>query len=46
MRDDHAVNRASARDRNAIDDAIDRIAEKFETGNERNIEIGRAQLGA
>ena len=46
MCDDHAVNRTFGRNRNSIDNAISGIPEKFETGNQRNIEIAALQLGA
>src|SRR5229473_1351565 len=37
--DDNAVNRAVRRNRNAVHDPVDWVAEKFETRNERNIEL-------
>src|SRR6266487_493474 len=39
MGDDHAVNRAGRRNGNIIHDSVNRVAQKFETGHERNIEL-------
>jgi len=39
MCNDHAVNRAYGRDRNIINNPVDRVAQKFETGNKSNIEL-------
>jgi len=39
MRDDHAVNRAGRRNGNVIHDSVNRVAYKFETGDEGNIEL-------
>jgi len=39
MRNDNAVNGPSRRNGNIIDDSIDRVAQKFETGNKSNIEL-------
>ena len=39
MRNDNAVNGPSRRNGNTIDDSIDRVAQKFETGNKSNIEL-------
>src|SRR6266513_2743722 len=36
---DHAVNRAGRRNGDIIHDSINRVAKKFETGDERNIEL-------
>jgi hypothetical protein len=39
MRNDNAVNGPSRRNGNIINDSIDRVAQKFETGNKSNIEL-------
>jgi len=39
MRNDNAVNGPSRRNGNIIDDSIDRVAQKFETGNKSNIDL-------
>ena len=41
-----AVNGAVGRNGNAVDDPIDRIAQKFETGYERKIKITQRKLPA
>src|SRR5207244_2564878 len=44
--DDNAINRAVRRNRNAVHDPVDWVAEKFETRNERNIELATGKLRA
>ena len=39
MRDYYAVNRAVGRNRNVVNDPIDRVAQKFEAGNKRDVEL-------
>src|SRR5215470_16828855 len=39
MRDDHAVNRAVRCNGNTINDSINRVAQKFEAGDKRNIAL-------
>ena len=46
MSDANAVNRPVGSDRNAIDDPVNRITQKFETRNQRNIEITARELRA
>ena len=46
MRDNHAVNRAVGSDRCMINDPVNRISEKFETGNERNIQLAAREPSA
>jgi len=38
MRDDNAVNRSGGGNRYIIDDSINWVAQKFETGNKGNVE--------
>src|SRR6266404_3841025 len=42
--DKNAVHRAARRDRNAVDERVNRVAQKFETGNERDVELGGGQF--
>jgi len=44
VRDDHAVNRAIGRDRDAIDNRVDWIAQKLEARDERNVELGAGKF--
>ena len=46
MREEDAVDRAIGGDRELIDDRVDRVAQKFETGNKRDIEFARGKLPA
>ena len=46
MGDNYAVNRAVRRDRNAVNNAIDRIAQEFKTGNERDVQLAASELSA
>lgn len=46
IRNDNAVNGAGRGDRNIIDDAIDRVSQKFEAGDERNVQIAVCKLCA
>ena len=39
MGDDHAVNGAVRRDRNIIDNPVNRVAQKFQTGDKGNIQL-------
>ena len=39
MRDYHTVNRAVGRYRNIVNNPINRVPQKLETGNKRNIEL-------
>ena len=39
MCDDHAVNRAYGRDRNIINNPVNRVAQKFETRDKSNIDL-------
>ena len=39
MREYDTVDRAIGCDRNVINDAVDRVAEKFEAGNKRDVEL-------
>jgi hypothetical protein len=44
MRDEYAVNRTIRRNRNAVDDPIDRIAQKFGARDEGKIDITTREL--
>ena len=46
VRHDYAVNGTGGGNRNVIDDAVNGIAQEFETGNEGDIEIAAGQLRA
>jgi hypothetical protein len=46
MRDHHAVNRSVGRDRNIVNNPVDRIAQKFETGNKSYVEFTVRKLFA
>jgi len=46
MRNDNAVNRSGGGNGNVIDDSVNWIAQKFEAGDERNIEIAARELRA
>jgi hypothetical protein len=45
MRDDDAVNRAVGGNGNTIDNAIKWVAQKFEAGDEGDVEIATGELG-
>jgi hypothetical protein len=44
MRDDYAVNRSVRGNRNVINDPVDRVAQKFETGDKRNIKFAGGEF--
>lgn len=44
--DNYTVNRAVRRDRNTVNDAVNGVAQKFETGNERNVQFTASELRA
>src|SRR4051812_24497602 len=46
MRDEHAVNGAVRSDRGLINDPVNGISQKFETGNQRNIQFATRKLSA
>ena len=39
MRDYYAVNRAVRRNGNVVNNSIDRVAQKFEAGNKRDVKL-------
>ena len=43
VRNNNAVNRATCRNGNAVDNPVNRVAEKLEAGNESDIEFTRAE---
>ena len=44
MSDNYAVNRPGRSDGDTIDDPIDRVAQKFKTGNEGEVQLAARQL--
>jgi hypothetical protein len=43
MRNDDAINRSVGRNRNIINDPVDRVPQKFKAGDKRNIEFFRGE---
>ena len=44
MRDDYAVNRSVRGNGNVINDPVDRVTQKFETGYKRNIKFASREF--
>jgi hypothetical protein len=44
MRDDYAVNRSVRGNRNVINNPVDRVTQKFETGDKRNIKFAGGEF--
>jgi hypothetical protein len=44
MRDDYAVNRSVRGNGKIITDPVDRVSQKFETGDKRNIKFASGKL--
>jgi len=44
MRDDYAVNRSARGNGNVINDPVDRVTQKFETGDKRNIKFASGEF--
>ena len=44
MRDDDTVNLTPGGNRDAVDDPVNRTTQKFETGNEGNVEIAAIEF--
>jgi hypothetical protein len=44
MRDNYAVNRSVRRNGNVINDPVDRVTQKFETGYKRNIKFASGEF--
>jgi hypothetical protein len=44
MRNDNTVNLAPGRNRDSVDDSVNRTTQKFETGNEGNVEIAAIEF--
>ena len=44
MRDDYAVNRSIRRNGNVINDPVNRVTQKFKTGDKRNIKFASGEF--